>query len=67
MPDEDEITDAIAESAAEPKSVTIDGYSTTGHSLPDLIEADKYLRARTAQQSSGPGIKFFKLIPPGIS
>lgn len=64
---EDELSAEIAENAAGPKEVTIDGFSTTAHSLPDQIAADKYLRERDAQQAGRPGLKFYKLVPPGIS
>jgi hypothetical protein len=34
----------IASRAEEPKSASVDGQSVEGHSLPDLIEADRHVQ-----------------------
>lgn len=62
----DEITDAILESATKPAEASGDGHSVKQHPLPDLIEADKYVRAKEAQAAGGLGIRFLR-IQPGAS
>ena len=64
--DDNTLTDAIAENAAGPKRAAGDTGSIEQHSLPDLIEADKYLAAKkAARKGKGLGIRFVKLVPPG--
>ena len=64
----------IEQAAADPASATTDGQSATSHSLPDLIEADKYLSAKAAAGIVGPtgkrrsglaGMRPATLTPPG--
>lgn len=56
----------IEDAANDPKSASSpDGMSATGHSLPDLIAADKYLRARAAASDRRNGVRFAKIVPPG--
>lgn len=67
MPD---LTDEIEQAAAEPHSVSVDGQTVQGHSLKDLIEADKYLKetdtADTGPVKSGWGrVRMARAIPPG--
>jgi hypothetical protein len=63
----DEIKDAIVSTATGPAEVEVDGQRVRAHRPRDLIEADKYVKATEAQQSSNPlgGVKFARLVPPG--
>lgn len=68
MPDEEfDLRQTIADAAAQPAEARADNTSAKQHSLKDLVEADKYLKAQQAAAAGTPGLKFFKLIPPGIS
>ena len=53
MPTPD-LTAEIAATAAEPQTATSDGLTASSHSLPDLIEADRYLRAKAAAAAVSP-------------
>lgn len=55
----------IATAAASPKKITGDEGSVEMPTLPELIEADKYLRQRTASKSTLGGMKLVKLVSPG--
>jgi len=65
--DDTDLTDEIIENAAGPRSATVSGNSAQQHSLPDQIAADRYTRSQAAAKAGGPGIKFFKIIPPGAT
>lgn len=54
------ITEALQTAISEPQSAETDGVKITNRSIPDLIEADKYLRSI---RSSGFSIK--RIIPGG--
>lgn len=74
MPTPD-LTNDIETSAAEVKRVTTDGQTTEAHDLPDLIEADQYLKGQDAAGSgtnpnggvrSGFGmLRPARAVPPG--
>jgi hypothetical protein len=57
----------VAGAAANPKAASGDGVSMTAHSLPDLIAADKYERAKAAGRSKSRGIRFARFVPPGTT
>lgn len=59
-----DLEDSISTSAQQPRKVTGDEGSIEQHSLPDQIEADRYLKANAAA-SRGLGIRHVKIIPPG--
>lgn len=65
----DEITDAIESTAKGPASVRTDAGEVQAQDLGAMIEADKYLAAKAAAQSTATnrrrGLRFNKLIPPG--
>ncbi len=65
MPEETEIEDSIRRNAAGPKSAEVDGQKVEQHSLPDQIEADKYLASKKAVKSRTSGLKFSKLCHSG--
>lgn len=45
------MTDKISEVAGQPKQYENDGEKITNHSLPELIEADKYLGKKRARRN----------------
>ena len=71
MPD---LSETIAQVAAEPKQAEADGQSAENQPLPDLIEADKYLAGKAAvgglNSAGGPrsawrGLRAARGVPPG--
>lgn len=62
MPDPD-LTQAFEDAATAPKKATGDNGSIEQHSIPDLIELDRYTRSRSA--GLGRGFKISKLTPGG--
>ena len=65
MAEETKIEDAIRQNAAGPKSAEVDGQKVEQHSLPDQIEADKYLASKKAMKSRNHGLKFSKMSHSG--
>lgn len=61
-PTDTDLSEQIAK-AAKFKQVEGDEATVTMHSLPDLIEADKYLAKKRQGVQRGP--IFFRQIPPG--
>ena len=61
----DDLEDAIRQNAQGPAKASGDAGSMEQHSLPDQIEADRYLAAKKAARSKGLGITLKKLVPPG--
>ena len=52
---------AIANAATRPKQVTVDGTSVAEQDVSAMIEADRYLAAKTAASAGRTGIPFFKI------
>ncbi len=66
MPETTEnLEESIRRNAAGPKSAEVDGQKVEQHSLPDQIEADKYLASKKAVKSRTSGLKFSKLCHSG--
>jgi hypothetical protein len=63
----DELASKIDTVAQGPKRVRTDAGEVESQSLPDMIEADKYLAGRNATAASNRGLRFNKLIPPGTT
>lgn len=65
--DADAISETLATAATSGVSeVAGDAGSTKRYSLSEMIEADKYLRAKAAAATSKRGgLRFIKLTPPG--
>jgi len=61
------LEDVIRENAEKPARVTSDAGSVEQHSLRDLIEVDRYLSTKEAVEERRRGLKFNKLVPPGVS
>jgi len=60
-----DLGDTIADNAVNPAEASGDSSRIKQHSLKDQIEADKYLRAKAAQGSTGLGLIYRRTIPPG--
>lgn len=56
------ISDSLASNAVAPKRAQGDSGSMEQHSLPDQIEADRYLLAKAARKR-GLGVRFMKISP----
>jgi len=68
MAEETPLSEAIEQSAAGDKSVTVDGTTVNAHSLREQIEADKYLRAiQAGQHRRRLPIRFFRITPGGAA
>jgi len=63
----DDLASKIDTVAQGPKRVRTDAGEVESQSLADMIEADKYLAARSATAASNRGLRFNKLIPPGTT
>lgn len=63
----DSIEDAIERNALGPQSSSHDGESVSRHSLREQIAADRYLASKRAATGKGPGIRMFKICPPGTA
>lgn len=61
----DNIEDQVEEVALGPKQVSVDGTTVTSQDVSALIEADKYLKAKTAVTRNHFGLRFAQLEPPG--
>ena len=59
------LEETIRENAQKPAEVSSDAGSVKQHSLKDQIEADRYLAAKEAANSSKRGLRFNKFVPPG--
>jgi len=63
----EDLQSEIEDVAAGPRSGTTDGVTVNQHSLPDLIQADRYLRNKTLRSNPLTGLGFLRLLPPGMS
>ncbi|MEW4454573.1 hypothetical protein AB1L30_18005 [Bremerella sp. JC817] len=64
--EQQDLTNEIADAANKPRQVTVDGVTVQGHSIPDLVAADKYLSQKKAIKKRG----FFsarQMVPPGTA
>jgi hypothetical protein len=71
-----DLTDTIAEIAANPKGLAVGGESVTEHTLPELIAADKHLAEKAAAAATGPTgapasawglLRPARAVPPGAA
>jgi len=60
-----DIEKAIRENATGPKSARSDAGEVEQHSLPEQIEADRYLNSKAAMKKPGPGFKITKMSASG--
>ena len=63
----DELASKIDTVAQGPASVRTDAGEVVAQSIPDMIEADKYLASKNASAAAHRGLRFNKLIPPGTT
>jgi len=63
----DHLDETIRQNAQGPAKVASDAGSVEQHSLSEQIEADKYLSAKEAVQKTRRGLRFNKLVPPGVN
>ena len=61
----DDLTDAIEDLAQNPRKVTGDAGSVEEHSIPDLIQADRYGKAQSGADKPHRGLRFTKFVPKG--
>jgi hypothetical protein len=59
------LSETIAVAAAQDRTVTVDGTTTTAHSLREQIEADKYLRGLEAKRSRRLPLRIHRIKPGG--
>jgi hypothetical protein len=66
IPSSEQITQAIAQAATEPKRVTADGISTEMHDVDQLVKAAEHVAANTAK---GPtrGFTFGRIVNGGAA
>ncbi len=55
----------IAANAGQDRSITADGVTTTAHSLPEQIAADRYLSGKKARRNRGLLIRVHRIKPGG--
>lgn len=60
-----DLNDIIEQTAQEPKSTTVDGTSTSTHSLRDLVEAAKFQKKQNARANGKLPIQMFRSRPGG--
>jgi len=63
----DEIRDAIESTAKGPARVRTDAGEVEAQSIPDQIEADKYLASRAAASTKARGLRFNQIVPGGFN
>jgi hypothetical protein len=63
----DDLKDTIRENAQGPAKAAGDAGSVEQHKIAEQIEADRYLSAKEAAKSKSRGLRFNKLVPPGVS
>jgi hypothetical protein len=63
----DELDDTIRQNAQGPAKAAGDAGSVEQHPLPDQIEADRYLGSKEAAKDKNRGLRFNKLVPPGVN
>ncbi len=61
-----DLSSDIETAATEPSSATIDGNTVTQRRIKDVIEADRYLASKTAGSRAHLGLRFTKVVAPGI-
>ncbi len=63
----DNLDDTIRQNAQGPAKVAGDAGSVEQHPLPEQIEADRYLASKEAAGKTKRGLRFNKLVPPGVN
>ncbi|HPP53180.1 MAG TPA: hypothetical protein PK777_09540 [Thermoguttaceae bacterium] len=60
------LEDAIRKNAEGPAKVAGDAGTVEQHSLSEQIAADRYLASKEAAGKTKRGLRFNKLVPPGV-
>ena len=63
----DNLDDTIRQNAQGPAEVSSDAGTVKQHSLNEQLEVDKYLSAKEAVKKKERGLRFNKLVPPGVN
>jgi hypothetical protein len=63
----DDLDSTIRQNAQGPAKAAGDAGSVEQHPLPDQIEADRYLASKKAAGQKNRGLRFNKLVPPGVN
>ena len=61
------LEEVIRQNAQGPAKVTGDAGSIEQHKITDVIEADRYLASKKAVDKTKRGLRFNKLVPPGVN
>ncbi len=61
------LEDTIRQNAQGPAKVAGDAGSVEQHPLSEQIEADRYLAGKEAAGKTRRGLRFNKLVPPGVN
>jgi hypothetical protein len=62
-----DLEDKIRENAEGPAKASGDAGSVEQHKLAEQIEADRYLASKEAAKDKKRGLRFNKLVPPGVN
>jgi hypothetical protein len=65
MPSENDLSDAIRESATAPRRTKVKGTEVEERDLGDLIKADQHLANKAASNRNHMGLRISIGIPPG--
>jgi hypothetical protein len=65
MANENDLSDAIRESATAPRRTKVKSTEVEERDLGDLIKADQHLANKAASNRNHMGLRFTKIIPPG--
>jgi hypothetical protein len=63
----EDLGSTIRQNAQGPAKAVGDAGSVEQHPLPDQIEADRYLASKEAANDKKRGLRFNKLVPPGVN
>ncbi len=63
----EDIDSTIRQNAQGPARASGDAGSVEQHKLTEQIEADRYLASKEAAKGKRRGLRFNKLVPPGVS
>ena len=63
--DADNINQAIADNAATPSSVSVDGTTTSNRPLGELVQAAKHAANVQAGKNPAAALRSFRIVPPG--
>jgi hypothetical protein len=57
------MSDEVSTAIGNPKEASADGVTVKGHSLPELIQAEKHIAAKAAAKKPHRGLRFSRIIP----